>query len=252
MKKLLSITITLVLLYSCALSSVSASSPTPAKSASVSATSSAAVGEKLNEQINQLKERIASRVAELNLVEKRGIIGTVKETTGNQITITDLAGKTRFVDVDEITKFSSPNSKNFGLSDLTKGTKISILGLYNKQSQRILARFIGVFVVPAYISGRISGIDDKNYTLTIISEDQKETKIDIETGITISAYTKEDGMSKYGFSKFEIGDKITAAGFPDNKDPKLLVASRVLVLPQLPQNPKIIIQAPARATTPSQ
>jgi hypothetical protein len=248
-KKLLSIAITLTLFYSFTQTSVFASSPTPAKSAPESATSSAAMGEKLNEQINQLKERIASRVAELNLVEKRGIIGTIKETTGNQITIIDQTNKTRFIDVDEITKFASPTAKNsFGLSDLTKGTKISILGLYNKQSQRILARFINGFTVPSYISGRIANIDKKNFTLTIISEDQKETAIDVETLSTISIYTKEEGISKYGFSKLAIGDKITVTGFPDKKNPELLVASRILTLPQLPQNPKIIIKEPETAT----
>ena len=247
-KKLLSIAITLALVYSFAPTSVSAKTPT---SAPTSATSSAAMGEKLNEQINQLKERIASRVAELNLVEKRGFIGTVKETTGNQITITDLKGKTRFVDVDEITKFSSPTSKNgFGLSDLTKGTKISVLGLYNKQSQRVLARFIGTFTTPSYLSGRISSIDKKNYFITITSEDQKETKIDIETFSTISIYTKEEGISKYGFSKLTIGDKITVTGFPDKKDPNMLVSSRVMILPEVPQNAKIIIKEP-QTTTPS-
>ena len=250
-KKLLSIAITLILFYSFMPTSVSASNPTATKSAPGSATSSAAMGEKLNEQINQLKDRIASRVAELNLVEKRGIIGTVKETTGNQITITDLKGKTRFVDVDEITKFSSPSVKSsFGLSDLTKGTKISILGLYNKQSQRILARFIHAFTVPSYISGRISDIDKKNFHITLTSEDQKETKIDIETLSTLSIYTKEEGISKYGFSKLAIGDKITVTGFPDKKDPNLLVASRVMILPELPQNTKIIIkEATSSATT---
>src|SRR2546423_2045460 len=83
-------------------------------------------------QINQLKEKIASRVAELNLVEKRGVIGTVSDVSANQISITDITGKTRYVDVDEITKFSSSQAKkSFGLSDLTKGTRISVLGLYN-------------------------------------------------------------------------------------------------------------------------
>jgi hypothetical protein len=245
MQKLLSIIITLTLTYSLTMTAAhAASSPTPE-----SATSSAEIGEKLNEQINELKERIASRVAELNLVEKRGIIGTVKETTGNQITITDMNGKTRFVDVDEITKFSSSSVKNgFGLSDLTKGTKISILGQYNKQSQRILARFINGFTTPTFLSGRISDIDKKNFTIAITSEDKKETTVDIETFSTISSYSKDDGISKYGFSKLEIGDKITVTGFPDKKDPKMLVASRILILNELPQNPQIIIKEPENIT----
>lgn len=210
------------------------------------------LNENLNKQINQLKERIASRVAELNLVEKRGIIGTVTETSADKITVIDLTGKTRIIDVDEITKFSSPSAKDsFGISDLSKGIKISVLGLYNKQSQQILARFIDAFVTPVFLSGRVATLDKKNYTVTIIDEDQKQTHVDIQTFTAISTFLKEDGISKLGFSKLNIGDRVTVTGFPDKKDPTLLVASRILTLPQLTTNPKIIIPAVQDTTTSS-
>lgn len=217
-------------------------------SASISGEQS--IGEQLNKQINQLKERIASRVAELNLVEKRGIIGTVTETSGNQITFTDLNGKTRFIDVDEITKFSSPSAKSsFGLSDLTKGTKISVLGLYNKQSQRILARFIDSYVIPVFLSGRIADLDKINFTVTVIAENQKQTVVDIETITNISTHSKEDGISKLGFSKLTLGDRVLISGFPSKNDPDLLAATRILVLPELPKNPKIIVPEPTTEIT---
>ncbi len=201
-----------------------------------------ALDEELNTQINQLKERIASRVAQLNLVEKRGVIGIVTDTSGNQVAFTDLAGKTRYIDVDEITKFSSPSAKNsFGLSDLVKGTKINVLGLYNKQSRRILARFIDSIVTPVYLYGRISQLDKKNFTISVISENRKQTKVDVQTITLISMGGKEQGIKKIGFSKLSIGDNVLITGFPDKKDASLLVASRILSLPDLPKNPKIII-----------
>src|SRR3990167_5837024 len=102
--------------------------------------------ENKNQEIkDQLISNIASRVAQLNLVEKRGIIGKVTEATNTQITLSDIKGDTRFVDVDELTKFSSPNAKGtFGISDITKDATVGILGLYNKESRRILARFVNV------------------------------------------------------------------------------------------------------------
>lgn len=220
--------------------------PSPATTTPSTSTSSAnkAIDEKLNEQINQLKERIASRVAQLNLVEKRGIISIVKETSGNQVTLTDLSGKTRFVDVDEITKFTS--SKNgFGLSDLVKGSKISVLGLYNKQSQRILARFIESASSLTFLSGRIASLDNKNFTIAVMSEGQKQNLVDIETITVISTYSQDTGISKSRFSKLNIGDRVAISGYPDKKDATLLVANRILALPDLPVNPKIIIQEPS-------
>lgn len=249
-KLLLIISITISIIPSCAVPAFALTASPTAPSASISAQQS--LSEKLNKQINQLKERIASRVAELNLVEKRGIIGTVTETSAYKITVTDFNEKTRITDVDEITRFSSPSAKNsFGISDLTKGTKISILGLYNKQSQQILARFIDSFVTPVFLSGRISDLDKKNYTVTVINEEQKQTVVDIQTFTTISTHSKEDGISKFGFSKLNIGDRIMATGFPDKKKPELLVASRILVLPELPKNPKIIVPEPSEEITSS-
>lgn len=257
--------LTVTILFSFLLLNVhytAAAAPTPSpepKSSSSSKSSPAAsssaeksIGEKLNQQINQLKERIASRVAELNLVEKRGVIGTVSDTSGNQITFKDITNKTRYIDVDEITKFESSDSKNgFGLSDLVKGTKISVLGNYNKQSQRILGRFIETITTPTYLSARIADIDKKNYIVTVISEDKKQTKVDVGTSTTISTYSKEDGITKYGFSKLEIGDKVMVTGFPDKKESGLLVATRILDLSELPANPNIIIPQSSEEISPT-
>lgn len=249
MKKLLIIILLLILLIPSAAAPVLALTDSPTASTS-SSTAEKSLSEKLNKQISQLKERIASRVAELNLVEKRGIIGTVIETSADKITVMDLSGKTRIIDVDEITKFSSPSAKNgFGISDLTKGTKISVLGLYNKQSQQILARFIDSYVTPVFLSGRIADLDKKNYTITIIQEDQKQTVVDVQSLTTISSFFKDDGLSKIGFSKLTIGDRIMVTGFPDKKDPSLLVASRILSLPELTKNPKIIVPEPSEEVT---
>jgi hypothetical protein len=203
------------------------------------------VQQKLDEQINQLKDKIASRVSELNLVEKRGMIGTIVEVKGNQITVTDAAGDNRFVDVDEITKFSSANAKGtFGLSDLTKGTKISILGIYNKQSKRLLARFIETQANPIMYSGEISAIDVKNFRLTLVTAEQKEINVDVNSSTKISSYDPTAGIVKYGFSKVAVSDRIAVTGFPDKTNPNLLAASRILDFLSLPKDPKIIIAAP--------
>lgn len=250
MKKLiLSLTIILSLIVPTSAYALTAT-PTVSKHTTLTPSpSAAATDNKLETKLNDLKEKIASRVAELNLVEKRGIIAVVSGVSGNQVTVTDISGKTRFVDVDEITKFSSPNNKNFGLSDLTKGVKISVLGLYNKESQRLLARFIATTVDPSVIAGSISDIDKENYTLTVITENNKKQKIDIETATKTSVYSKDNGLSRSGFSKLSIGDRLQVICYPDKKDPTLLVADRIISFPDLPKDPKIVISQPEPSIT---
>src|SRR6185312_13291154 len=116
------------------------------------------------EKINsELQARIASRVAQLNLVEKKGVIGTVNDVNNTQISISDVQGNNRFIDVDELTKFVSSSNKSFGISDIHKGDTLGILGLYNKQSRRILARFVTALNLATTFNGIISGIDRKAY-----------------------------------------------------------------------------------------
>lgn len=222
---------------------------TPTPSAAPSNSEKSALSEKLNAEINNLKEKIASRVSELNLVEKRGLLGTVTEVSGNQITITDLGGKTRFIDVDEITKFSSPGSKTFGISDITKGKKITALGLYNKQSKRLLARFINTSVDPVYVTGTVGTLDNKNFRIILLGDNSKQNNVDVETTTKIFTYTKEDGLTKIGFTKLNQGERGFVMGYPDKSDPTLVVAERIIVVPSLPKNANVVIPEQAQPTT---
>lgn len=250
MKQLVTITILITVLFVQSSFPIFAATPSPTETESTTPTS-AATNEKLNDKINDLKEKIASRVSELNLVERRGVIGTVTEVSGHKITLTDTTGKTRIIDVDEITKFVSATSSKstFGLSDITKGSKISVLGLYNKQSKRLLARFVSITVDPLFVSGTITTMDKKNFQITITTADQKQTVVDILTSTTMQKYDAEAGLEKIGFSKLAAGTRVTVIGYPDKKDPALLAAQRLVDLSTLPTNPNI--SAPAQEATDS-
>lgn len=206
-------------------------------------------GEKLIDEINNLREKVASKVAELNLVEKRGIFLTVTDVTGNKISGTDITNEARITDVDELTKFSSPSSKTFGISDITGGSKISIIGLYNKQSKRILARFVATETLPVFITGVISEINKANFTITVLSEDKKNTLVDIENITKTSVYSKDDGITKLGFSKLSVSDRVHVVGYSDLEEKNRIAATRVLIFPKLPKNPNISVNQPSSDTT---
>jgi len=184
-------------------------------------------------QINDLTEKIASRVAQLKLVEKRGLIGKVTDVSNTQIIISDIQNNTRFIDVDELTKFSSPNAKSsFGISDIEKDFTIGILGLYNKDSRRIMARFVTVINLPRYISGTISSIDEDNFTL-LIKTQKGDINIDVGSTTITSSFTNSLKLTKSGFSKLKEGEYIVSVGFEDKKDKNLIVASKIIVFPDV-------------------
>ena len=198
----------------------------------------------LEQQITNLKDKIASRVAQLKLVDKRGIIGTVTDVNATQITLTDIKGNTRFVDVDELTKFTSPSAKNnFGISDITKGTTIGVLGLYNKESRRILARFVDVLVLPVTISGAVTDLDSTNFTVTVATADKKSYSVDIE-GVTKTYAYDGATLAKSGFSKINQAERISVIGYVDTKNSTHIIATRVILFPTLPVDPNISIVKP--------
>lgn len=209
-------------------------SPTISLTASPSGAKNPDLMNKIDQQINSLKTRIASRVAQLNLVEKRGIVGIVMEASGTQIKLTDIQNNIRFIDVDELTKFSSPSAKDsFGISDLTKGTKVGVLGNYNKDSQRILARFIDVVSFPKTMSGIVDSVDKKNYQFNITTVDQESLLIDNEVVTKTFVYTAADGLKKAGFSKIDKNQRVYIVGFSDKNVKNKIIASRIILFPEL-------------------
>ncbi len=207
------------------------------------ATPSSTTQEKNQEDLQQkFIDRVASRVAQLKLVDRRGIIGNVTDVSNTQITLTDIQNVTRFVDVDELTKFSSPSAKeSFGISDITKGSILGVLGLYNKQSQRLLARFVDVLVLPKIIQGAIAATDTENFTIDFVNQDQQHFLIDVQNSTRTLTYTKDTGLIRSGFSKIKAGQRILIVGFSDSKEKNKIIPTRIIIFPEVPKNPKIVI-----------
>src|SRR3989344_1587820 len=193
----------------------------------------------LTEKISQLKDRIASRVTELKLVEKKGVIGTVEEASETKIKLEDIQGTTQLIDVDEITKFASQagaasgTKETTGISDIKKGATIHVLGLYNKESKRILARFINIVQLPTFAKGTISKIDKKNFTITVTTDAGKEIIVDIENSTKLVQISQEGEMVRYTFSKLLQDDIVYIVSYPDKKEEGRFSGLRVLVLSEL-------------------
>jgi hypothetical protein len=199
--------------------------------------------------LEKVANEIASKTAQLNLVEKRGIIGTVTDSSGTQITLSDINGNIRFVDVDELTKFSSSSSSSYGLSDVTKGTILGVLGLYNKQSRRILAREITVeSSFPNIIYGTISNIDKTNYEISIVKQNKQTVVIEIQDVTKTSAFSSGN-LNKSGFSKALNSETIIAIGFPDKQDSGKILVTNIVLLPDIQTNFSAGLQPAAGSPT---
>lgn len=235
MKKILLIILSLLITMAPSVSYAQTASPSAKPKVATSPTS---IGD--SSQIEKIKDLVASRVAELKLVEKRGILGTVTNTTSTQITLTDINNNRKIIDIDEITKFSDPESKEFGISDIKKGDVIGVIGLLNKGSDHLLARFVNtVSSIPTFFDGIIIDVDKRNFVITAVDENGNKKLLDIETSTKLYSFTKETDEIKSGFSKILPGQRIYAAGFPDSKVASQLNVDRLTHFPELQPSSKM-------------
>jgi hypothetical protein len=192
-------------------------------------------------KIQKIKDIVASQVAKLNLVEKSGILGKIKETSDTQITITDAKGNIRFIDIDELTKFgSNSNGQSSDVSELKKGVLYSFVGLYNKDTQRLLARDVNVAdTIPIYFQGAIVSIDKENFQLTVVNSKGEKRAIDVSGSTKTSLFDKDGELTKSGFSKLVENQMVIVSGFQDKKDENLIDASRIIHFDNIPPSKEI-------------
>lgn len=180
--------------------------------------------------IQKIKEAVASKVAELNLVDKKGFIGTVKETSTTEIVIVNEFNEQKIIEIDELTKFESEDDdEDFGISDIEPGSHISVIGLYNKETEKMLARFISQKVsIPLSIDAAIKEKDSRNFTLTVVTKDNNEYIVDVETSTKTNVYSDAEEIEKSGFSSLEIGEKVIVTGFESSDEDSDIAATRIL------------------------
>lgn len=231
--KIFSVLLISCLLFFVSVLSVHATSPSPEDS------------QKL---LEQLRDNVASTVAKLKLVERRGIIGKVNDLSDTQITLTDIKGDTRFVDVDELTKFSSlSGSGSFGISDIKKGSTLGVLGLYNKQSRRILARSISEISLSKMINGNVATIDSDNFVFHIATGKNEQFEVSVETTTrTLSYDSQSQELVRSGFSKLKENEKVFVKGTEDEKDKKKISSDTIIIFPDIVKpSPVQILNTPA-------
>lgn len=210
---------------------VSAASPTP-KQATGSATTPPA---KLN-AIDDLKERLATKVAELRTSQKKAIAGTVKSVTVSTVTVETTTNEVKIELTDDIKVIQTIKGKRTTLStgDLAKGDSVVVFGDYDSSLDLLKAKVIVIqSALPKFVSGVITKIDKEEYTVTIQSPDETSSVIDIEKYTVVYGYTKDAGMSKSGFTKLALGETIAVAGTPNAKIEKRMSALRIISIGNL-------------------
>ena len=190
-------------------------------------------------KIEDLKERLATKVAELRQTSRRGIYGTVTSTS---ITSFSVATKTKDVKIEtldaiRIVQYLKGKRTILATEDIAKGDAVAVLGEYDATLDLLKAAMVFIQgTLPQQIAGVVSARDDKEFTLTVATPEGPAVTVDIEKTTKTRAW---DGSKKEliqsGFSKIKEGSRIHVSGSAVAKQDNRISANRILDLDSINQ-----------------
>lgn len=186
-----------------------------------------------NQKIEDLKERLATKVAELQQTQRRAVYGTVKAVSLSSLTLSTEKNDIKIELNDDIAVFQNIKGKRTELTieDVEKEDVITVFGEYDTSIDVLKPKVIVIqgSTETQIITGTIKETSKKNYTLTVESKDGKETVVDFETTTKTSVWNGSE-KEKGGFSKLVVGDTVVIAGTAVPKKENRISASRILIL----------------------
>lgn len=203
-----------------------------------------------NRQIEDLKDRLATKVAELRQIQKRAVSGTVKSTSLTTLSVEAKTNEIKIELTDDIAVYQRLAGKRTKLTidDVEKEDFVVVFGDYDTTLDLLKAKVIFIQAAPAErIHGVVTDIDRKNNTITIKTQEERNVIVDIERTTITNLWSKEDGTSRAGFSKIAVGDSIHVLGKPVPKKENRVSATRILDLGNLTGSPT---EAPTPSPTP--
>lgn len=221
---------------------VFAVSSTPSATPKINTTTSAT-----SQKIEDLKDRLATKVAELRQTSRRAIFGTIKSTSITSFVVETTTKDVKIELMDEIKVIQYLKGKRTTLTtdDIAKGDIVAVFGEHDATLDLLKAAAVVIQAPsPERISGAVTSRDDKEFTLTITTPQNQTYIIDIEkTTITLAWDRQKKEIGKFGFSKIVAGDTVHVVGFPVPKKEQRISADRILDLGNLASPAEQVVQS---------
>jgi hypothetical protein len=190
-----------------------------------------------DEDIKYLKEKIATKVAELREKNSRAVSGMVTAVSNKVVKITTSAGKDFDIQIDDtLTKFyqiSGILTKEATFQQIKKNSYIIVTGMIGDKT--VDANVIYLDESYLVMTGKITEVNKDDYYVKVSTSEKATYTLDIET------YTKEKILNiktlvleAVGFSKLKEGDTVhfVVKRTGTEKEPNRYPAQRIVIIPQ--------------------
>jgi len=215
--------------------------PTPTtteKTNNTTATPSGNVSQKIK-QIELLKEKIATKVAEIREKDKYALFGTIKKLDTSNLLLTAKDGEHK-ISFSEDTIFydlTGTERKESKLDKFTEGNTVSVFGYYNEDKSVLSAKYVYLEPQNLNLIGQIVDIDKENFTITVKTKNGTPQVVDVESTTKLSSYGKDKKLVKLGFTKMAIQDPVHVFARSLTKDTDKLSGTKIYVLSGLFTSP---------------
>ncbi len=224
-------------LYFAILTAIIISFPFTMALAATTTPSSTPIETDATKKIEDLKERIATKVAQLKTTQRRAIYGTVKTVSITSFTVETPTKDLKIELTDDITVIQYLKGKRTTLSpsDISKGDTVVVFGQFDTTLDLLTARVVFIQgALPQHTAGTVTNKDDKEFTLSVTTPQGQVMTIDIEKTTRITLWDREKKeLVKSGFSAITTGSTIHVMGSPVPKVDNRISADRILNLGNL-------------------
>lgn len=205
--------------------------------------------------IENLKARLATKVAELRSVVKRAISGPLKTISLTSATIETKTKDIKIELTDDVSVAQNIKGKRTSLTadDLSEKDMVTVFGAYDETLELLKAQYIFIEngPPPDRVAGVVADVDAEDFVLTINTPEGRSIQVDVERATTTNTWTKENGIEKSGFSKITVGDTVHVRGTTNLKKANRLTASRILSLGNITGAAATQVVTPTPSLTPS-
>jgi hypothetical protein len=185
-----------------------------------------------SQDIEALKERLATKVAELRDIVRRAVFGSVKSISVSSATIETKTKDIKIELADDIAVSQIIDGKHttLAIEDISKDDPVTVFGTYDATLDLLKAKviFIESTKVFEHIAGVVTEVDHVGFTITVKTQENRIVTVDIEKATKTNTWSKADGMAKGGFTKILVGDTVHVVGTDVPKKTDRISAARIL------------------------
>ena len=192
----------------------------------------------IKQKINDLKERLATRVAELQSQNKRAFFGIITSKEDGKLTVSYKDTEILVITDAEAVFLSQPisgKSASSSLDSLESGQSIVVFGSLDVDQKTLVGSRIIAQELPTVTTGNVTAVDTKAGTFTVMDTNDTTIVFDYEIKTNCNTYVAgQDDIDKCGLSKLAVGSRVFVRSEPDDSDLNRATALRILVIPQPP------------------